>query len=481
MSLDHDDDLLNKLGSSSNYGSAPLSEYEKQVAQLEQEKAALALRQRNEYLSDVFQANATVPVRVRNVQVTNGQAFRSSFLNAQFAPLLSGKPVTIKHLMTQLDTITNQFKKLGMVEQCMVQLHQLQDRKLTVVPVFNMVPVKRFYAKTGTNIGNGEGDGYIQFQLRNVFGGGENVGFDAVTGTKTNSSYLLNYNMPVNNNGDYVFDVSGYSNSRQHDWFGANVFNRGLTTKIFTQYDPKVTRVNHEVSVENCWRIIDNLYSKAQDVFYHSGSHFKSSILYNLTYDTRDNTHLPFSGRFCRLGLEYNGLSSLVRYPYTKVVGEYQLTGKVGNHQIIVSNKAGLLFPHSKSGASLIADRFFIGGPNDVRGFLLNGLGPKQNKSSVGGNAFLNGGISVVSPLPFLKNALESGFRIHTFFNYGKLVAETDVRQLLMSDYSTSVGVGILFNHPMARFELNVVLPVTAHDHDSMRKGLQWGIGMSFL
>ncbi|CAN3373517.1 hypothetical protein DIURU_001496 [Diutina rugosa] len=482
MSLDHDDDLLNTLSSSSRYANQSKleSKLEAELAQLEQQRAEIARRQQMEYLGGVISDNATTPVFVRNVQITNGQAYRSSFLQSQFNQFTNKQPLTLAELMRGLDRTCRQFQKLGMVDQCVVQLHQVNGRQLSVVPVFNTVPIKRFFAKTGTNIGNGEGDGYIQFQLRNLFGGGEHLAFDAVTGTKTNSSYLLNYRMPIANNGDHMFDISAYSNSRQHDWFGSNVYNRGITTKIYSQYDKEVSPINHDLSLETCFRTLDNLSSKSSDVILQSGVHLKTSLLYNAVYDTRDNAHLPFRGQYARLGLEHNGFTSLVKFPYSKLVAETQSAHSLGHHQLIFTNKAGVIVPHSKYGTSIM-DRFFIGGPNDVRAFLLNGLGPKQFTSAVGGNTFFNGGVSLVSPIPWLKDAEQSGFRLHSFINYGKLVATTDVHQLLTKGYSSSIGVGILFNHPMARFELNFVLPVTAHQRDLERKGLQWGIGVSFL
>jgi outer membrane protein insertion porin family len=129
-------------------------------------------------------------------------------------------------------------------------------------------------------------------------------------------------------------------------------------------------------------------------------------------------------------------------------------------------------------------DRFFIGGANDVRSFTMNGLGPKQYNSSTGGDVFLNGGISLVSKIP--KVDPDSNFKIHNFLNFGKLLPLDKTKMGSLADqftkqYSVSFGSGILYNHPMARFELNICLPLMVNERDGVRKGLQYGIGMSFL
>lgn len=126
-----------------------------------------------------------------------------------------------------------------------------------------------------------------------------------------------------------------------------------------------------------------------------------------------------------------------------------------------------------------------MGGPNDVRSFLLNGLGPKSYGNCLGGDLFFNGGVSLISKVPY--TAKDSNFKLHNFFNFGSLQLYDHSNGLdqninkLFGLFSTSYGFGILYNHPMARFELNFVLPLSTHQRDSTRKGLQYGIGVSFL
>lgn len=507
MSLDNEhDQFMDNLkpavpSSSSSLSSLDLSQAEKELNQLQQDKQNLMIQQNQQYLESLFQDHKHQPIKIRNVQITNGQLYRDEFLKYQFRNLLNGEIMSLSNYVKNVNQISKDLINSGIIDNLQVVNNLVnppmfsKSQAYHVVPVFNIVPLKRFFAKTGTNIGNGEGDGYIQFQFKNLFGGGENLIFDAITGTKTKSSYLLNYNQPIGNNLQYINENLLLINTRNLDWLQSNVTTRGMINKLYTRFHGDITCLNHEVILENSWKILNNHQSKSMQVLQQSGSQFKSSISYNLNYDTRDNKHLPTKGKFFQIGLEYNDPSILFfklknQYPFIKTVTQSQFIHRFPfiNSNLIITNKFGLLYPLTKDKNSSLLDRFYIGGPNDVRSFLLNGLGPKDYNSCIGGDLFLNGGISLITDIPKYN---ESNFKIHNFINFGRLVGFNkdislfnnlqNLNLTLTSQYSISYGFGILFNHPMARFELNFVLPLVTHERDSLRKGIQYGIGVSFL
>lgn len=469
--MDHDQ-LADRLT-----GAAP--EQASQLEELLLKKLALLHQQSRTAIDTLFRDNATEPVRIASAQVTNGQAFRDSFLHAQLLPLLQRNPTTLQGLSAAIDAVSRNFSNAGAAKSVAVSLTTpatlpfMRPRTrpgLEVVPVLHIEPVSRYFAKTGTNIGNGEGDTYVQFQFRNIFGGGENLVLDAVKGTRTPSLYLLNYNQPVWNNANYMAETLAYVNTRTMDWIGAGATTRGLTAKLYTQF----ARSNHELVLENCWRSLTNHNSRSLEVLSQLGDDFKSSLIYNWKYDTRNNVHLPTCGHYLRLGVEYSGLFAANNVRYAKVVAETQHAAQITrSHSAIATVRGGII--QGRGMATSILDRFFMGGPNDVRSFVHNGLGPKQFASCVGGDVFASGGVSVVSRLP--GKAHDSNFRLHTFANGGTLVLGPGGGWVP----SVGCGFGVLYNHPMARFELNVVVPVVAHERDGVRKGLQYGIGMSFL
>lgn len=487
MSLDHEEHMIDKFSAISKASNVEKqTEQENELKLLLESKQQLMMKQSEDYLSSLFERNATTPITIKNAQITNSQSFRYSFLQKQFQPLLAKNLLTLQDFFTRIDQVNENLTKLNIIENSLISIQKLppklwsQKQLNEVVPIFNIIPLKKFYAKTGTNIGNGEGDGYIQFQLKNLFGGAENLIFDAITGTKTQSSYLINYNQPIFNNANYIIENLAYINTRKLDWNGIDVTTRGISNKIYTQYSGSV---NHDLIFENNWRSLINYNSKSIDVLNQLGDNFKSSLIYNWRFDSRDNKVMPTRGKLIRFGLEYSGFWKFNSDNFIKFIYESQFSYKLNkNNSIILSNKSGLLYSLAKD--SNILDRFYIGGPTDVRSFLINGLGPKNFNSSIGGDYFLNGGISLITNIPKYN---DSNFKIHQFVNFGKLLPldkSKSTKKLikdLCTQHSISYGFGILYNHPMARFELNFVLPLAVHERDYIRKGFQYGIGIAFL
>ncbi len=67
---------------------------------------------------------------------------------------------------------------------------------------------------------------------------------------------------------------------------------------------------------------------------------------------------------------------------------------------LILNHRAGLMAPYDNDTTAPIPERFFLGGPDTVRSFQLDGLGPKdQNGYPVGGMAYLLGNAEIQWPI----------------------------------------------------------------------------------
>jgi outer membrane protein insertion porin family len=154
---------------------------------------------------------------------------------------------------------------------------------------------------------------------------------------------------------------------------------------------------------------------------------------------------------------------------------------------------------------SRLNDRFQLGGPTDVRGFSVGGLGPRDGQDSVGGDAFAAGSVNLLFPLP--RKGPDSGLRFQVFANGGRLVALKNDKTKPQSEFasqgldtraafkgvlgalgelvngapSTAAGVGLVYAHPVARFELNFSLPLVLRKGEVGTKGFQVGVGINFL
>ena len=153
---------------------------------------------------------------------------------------------------------------------------------------------------------------------------------------------------------------------------------------------------------------------------------------------------------------------------------------------------------------SRLNERFLLGGPTDVRGFQLGGLGPHDGQDSVGGDVFAAASVNMLLPLPY--KGPDSGLRFQLFANGGRLVAlqsragrqeagqehgmaAAAVRDGMLSAVSdvmtgapsVAAGVGLVYAHPVARFELNFSLPLVLRQGEQGRKGLSVGVGINFM
>ena len=100
-------------------------------------------------------------------------------------------------------------------------------------------------------------------------------------------------------------------------------------------------------------------------------------------------------------------------------------------------------------------------------------------------------------PLP--RVGADKPLRLQAFINGGRLLAlkgpgkdgtdEKGVKQSVASTIaemgnglpSMAAGVGLVYAHPVARFELNFSLPLVLRIGEDARKGLQFGIGINML
>eukprot|EP00536_Pseudo-nitzschia_multiseries_P004255 jgi/Psemu1/237487/estExt_Genewise1.C_700031 len=171
----------------------------------------------------------------------------------------------------------------------------------------------------------------------------------------------------------------------------------------------------------------------------------------------------------------------------------------------------GLLKPLSFGGLCkppTISDRFFVGGPMQLRGFLPAGIGPRSAKggsTSPGGDAMggtlyytINVSASMAPPPGSLLDSY--GIRFFGFWNAGTLVGLSPLtcshyhhyqspqgqgpspiptwKQIAQST-RTAVGVGVSGGTPLGRMEVTYAYPLRYGPRDA-RRNLQFGFGFSF-
>ena len=374
---------------------------------------------------------------------------------------------------------------------------------------------QRLELKAGTDVGNTEVSGYANVLYRNVLGGAETLGLNATYGTRTRSVYQGVVETPLFGRPGLRLALGGTASTTQKTWASHEEVVKGGFAKL-RWLTPAGHQ--HEIAYNSAWRQVTGLASNASPtVRGDAGNSVKSSVSYAWESDRRDHPLLPSRGYLLRtvseLADRFTGagpLASDVSFVKSELDAQgalpVPLPGvKHSGISLTAGVRAGLLYPlgqgaDGRPAASRINDRFQLGGPTDVRGFRTGGLGPRDGPDAVGGDVYVAGSANVLFPVPGV--GAERPLRWQLFVNGGRLLglreggggkdkgAGPDIlpRSLrsALADLgdglpSTAAGIGLVYAHSMARFELNFTLPLVQRQGEDARKGLQFGIGLNFL
>ena len=143
-----------------------------------------------------------------------------------------------------------------------------------------------------------------------------------------------------------------------------------------------------------------------------------------------------------------------------------------------------------------LSDRFYSGGPGQLRGFLPSGIGPRATKGgsstpggdSLGGDMFYTSTLAASIPFPsYFATIRQNGARLFGFCNTGTCVSvdpsvgfeSLSACSRIINSSRVAVGAGVSMGTPMGRFELTYAVPMRYGQKDA-RKHVQMGFGLSF-
>ncbi|KAK5017645.1 hypothetical protein LTR60_001848 [Cryomyces antarcticus] len=485
------------------------------------EKVHAQFEKSQQRLAELIGTNSTLPVTISSVQVLHAPHTRRSFLERIFNPLLSSNqdgPYTLQDALKEVSIAADKLNRFDIFHPPVSVYIDKPDKSdpstsPTDLAVFVSAKEKsRYTIKTGTEAGSSEGSAYLNVLLRNIFGGAESLNAQASLGTRTRSSYSAFFDTPVFSNPDFKWEIGGLASSTLKSWASHEELLRGASTKL-----KWVNSWGHrqELGYSGMWRQVTGLAENASaTVRADAGDSFKSSLTHTWINDHRDVPLLPSRGYLLKTTSEIAGFGLLRGdVAFGKLEAETQaalpipLPGIQGDSGVSFTAglRGGLLYPLTLGGGDMPAqsrlnDRFQLGGPTDVRGFRLSGLGPRDGPDAVGGDVYAAGGASLLVPFP--RVGKDTPLRFQMFVNGGRLLAlkntarekggamdsgavsrsvKSAVKELANGLPSCAAGVGVVYAHPVARFELNFSLPLVLRKGEEGRKGLQFGVGLSFL
>lgn len=353
-----------------------------------------------------------------------------------------------------------------------VTYHVLESRRIK--PVFDAL------------VGNNEGSVAIGAHFPNVFGQGESLQTECQYGTRKSSAFNIALTKPLLGKANPKISANVFQHGADCNWSGYHKIDRGTLIDVLFKTSPDV---NHNIQWEGIWRELKCLSTITSfPVREEMGHSLKSSIRHILTVDKRDNPILPNYGTFFRMINEYAGLGGNVGF--LKHEMEFQVNQPLEKDMVLQGTLiAGLMRRAGLDKFFCISDRFFLGGPLNLRGFSLSGVGPHSGGNALGAEGYWASALHLYTPIPFRpgKGGIGDFFKIHCFLNagnIGKFQFSDDYYQslvMLMTNLRASCGLGIIFAFDKARFELNYCFPLKVQQGDSLSNGLQFGFGVEFL
>lgn len=191
------------------------------------------------------------------------------------------------------------------------------------------------------------------------------------------------------------------------------------------------------MSYDTTWRSIDRIADTASlSIRNQAGHSLKSSLNHVFVRDRRDDFLLPSNGYYVRCSQELAGVFGIGNAKFFKTDLQAQYCHQVGGGQLLKDKETGellgwhpgLVFSLSlRAGwmatygehAVTVSDKFMLGGPSSIRGFKTSGIGPRDYRDALGGDAFWAIGLSAIAPIPRWES---KPLRLHAFINTGTLV-----------------------------------------------------------
>ncbi len=193
-----------------------------------------------------------------------------------------------------------------------------------------------------------------------------------------------------------------------------------------------------------------------------------------LDYDTRNNFLYPSRGQRVVLTGDWAGLGGDTHFVKGELRrAQYFPVPYFTDHVFKWAVEAGAAEEYGDSQRVPIFDRFFLGGPNNLRGFRFRRAGPKDvDGEPIGGKVKYASTFEYTFPIvSFLRGAI--------FYDAGNVYRTFG--DIKLSQINSDVGLGVRLKLPIGPIQLDYGYPVTVDDETKRGNGqVQFNIGTQF-
>jgi outer membrane protein insertion porin family len=201
------------------------------------------------------------------------------------------------------------------------------------------------------------------------------------------------------------------------------------------------------------------------------------SISFSQTYDTRDNILSPMKGLYLNYEAEVASQALLGDVSFGRFSAQftyYKPLREITTEQpfvpfIVFNHRAGVLLPYGDTSVVPVQERFFLGGPDTVRSFQLDGLGPKDSGGDpIGGLAMLLFNLEIQWPV-------FNNIYVAAFADAGNLWSAAE--DIQPSDLQVGVGPGLRIYTPLGAIRVDYGYNLNRISGDPIGA---WQVGFGF-
>ena len=291
-----------------------------------------------------------------------------------------------------------------------------------------------------------------QIQEANLFGTGKRVSFNAQIGGVT-QLFFVNYQDPHLFDTDWTLDALIFRTDRQFrdfdrkSWGGSLTVGRRLWRQLFGTVTYRLESLD-----------VGDIDDEARLIITREKRTI-SSLGVGLRWDSRNNLLDPSRGNLTRTNLEFAGVggdTDFIKYTISSRQWVPFYLGTVFSFR----GRYGLIDLRNNGNDLVVGERFFLGGPNSLRGFGFRRVGPRVPTAD--GDFVIIGGVQeLLATADFVFPILPSaGLRGVLFFDMGNAFNDGEDLTINPADLRTDVGFGVRWVSPLGPLRLELGFPL---------------------
>jgi outer membrane protein insertion porin family len=213
-----------------------------------------------------------------------------------------------------------------------------------------------------------------------------------------------------------------------------------------------------------------------------AGHNLISKLDLSLAYDTRNSVTLPDKGQRTELSAVLAGpFPGDQNYYKLQLKSLWYFKGFLPGHVFEIGGETG--FADSFGGTHDVPfwDRYYLGGPDSLRGFRYRGVAPRErphppaeggSREPIGGDSYYFGFAEY--SVPVIQTERGIGMRFAVFYDIGNVMLNPYSYNW---DYLDNWGLGIRLNLPIGPLRLDYGIPISHNRFNSGSGQFQFGVG----